>query len=75
MTSMEIESTKPSAVATASTDGTPWVEHYRPHLLKDMSHQTEVVSMLQNTVMMGQLPPGPGKTSVALALCKELWHP
>jgi replication factor C subunit 2/4 len=63
-------------------DITPWVERYRPNSLEDISHQTEVVHTLQNAVTTGQLPhllfygpPGTGKTSVALALCKQLWHP
>jgi replication factor C subunit 2/4 len=63
-------------------DITPWVERYRPNSLEDISHQTEVVHTLQNAVTTGRLPhllfygpPGTGKTSVALALCKQLWHP
>jgi DNA polymerase III delta prime subunit len=66
----------------SSSDGTPWVERYRPRTLQDVAHQTEVVHTLQNAVQTGRLPhllfygpPGSGKTSVALALCKELWHP
>lgn len=68
--------TKPAA------DMTPWVERYRPKNLGEVSHQTEVVSTLQNAVSTGRLPhllfygpPGTGKTSVALALCRQLWHP
>jgi replication factor C subunit 2/4 len=71
MTSPAVESTT-----------TPWVERYRPKSLHDVSHQTEVVATLQNAVRTGRLPhllfygpPGSGKTSVALALCRQLWHP
>ena len=64
------------------SDATPWVEKYRPKNLQEVSHQTEVVSTLQNAVETNRLPhlllygpPGTGKTSVALALCRTLWHP
>lgn len=65
-----------------AADMTPWVERYRPKNLDEVSHQTEVVSTLKNAVNTGRLPhllfygpPGTGKTSVALALCRQLWHP
>lgn len=64
------------------SDATPWVEKYRPKNLTEVSHQTEVVATLQNAVETNRLPhlllygpPGTGKTSVALALCRTLWHP
>lgn len=69
-------------MAAAPTAATPWVERYRPESLSDVSHQTEIVSTLQNAVETNRLPhllfygpPGTGKTSVALALCRQLWHP
>lgn len=67
---------------TSTSSTIPWVERYRPKTLEDVSHQTEVVATLQNAVRTGRLPhllfygpPGSGKTSVALALCRQLWHP
>lgn len=66
----------------ASFAATPWVERYRPKSLDEVSHQNEVVATLQNAVATGRLPhllfygpPGTGKTSVALALCRQLWEP
>lgn len=58
------------------------MEKYRPKRLEDVSHQEEVVATLQNAIKTNRLPhlllygpPGTGKTSVALALCRSLWHP
>lgn len=65
-----------------SSSTRPWVERYRPKSLDDVSHQSEVVATLKNAVQTGRLPhlllygpPGSGKTSVALALCRQLWAP
>ena len=68
--------------SSTSNKATPWVERYRPKSLKDVAHQSEVVATLQNAVSTGRLPhllfygpAGSGKTSAALALCRQLWHP
>lgn len=73
---MEVE--KPEKPASRKV----WVEKYRPKDLTQVAHQESVVATLQNAVTTGRLPhllfygpPGSGKTSVALALCRQLWHP
>ena len=68
----------------ASEKAIPWVEKYRPHKVSDISHQEEVVATLQQAVDDGSArgnlphlllygPPGTGKTSLALALCHQLF--
>ncbi len=58
----------------------PWVEKYRPKLLKDVVGQKEAIKRLQSYVekhnvpnMMFSGPAGIGKTSAAVALAKELF--
>ncbi|CAA9989509.1 replication factor C3, putative [Plasmodium knowlesi strain H] len=59
---------------------TPWVEKYRPNVLNDIISHEQVISTIQKFVQKGELPhlllhgpPGTGKTSTILAVCKELY--
>ena len=58
------------------------VEKYRPKGISDIASQQETVKTLDSAVKSGNLPhllfygpPGTGKTSMALALCRNLWGP
>ncbi|SPJ12994.1 replication factor C3, putative [Plasmodium sp. DRC-Itaito] len=59
---------------------TPWVEKYRPNVLNDIISHEQVISTIKRFVQKGELPhlllhgpPGTGKTSTILAVCKELY--
>ncbi|CRG94829.1 replication factor C3, putative [Plasmodium gallinaceum] len=59
---------------------TPWVEKYRPNVLSDIISHEQVISTIKKFVQKGELPhlllhgpPGTGKTSTILAVCKELY--
>ena len=59
--------------------GLPWVEKYRPALLKDMVGHEETLSRLQVIAKQGNVPnlilsgpPGIGKTTSILCLAHEL---
>eukprot|EP00397_Hematodinium_sp_SG-2012_P034891 GEMP01037467.1.p1 GENE.GEMP01037467.1~~GEMP01037467.1.p1 ORF type:complete len:343 (+),score=93.29 GEMP01037467.1:46-1074(+) len=63
-----------------ATSTKPWVEKYRPHNLSQVVSHAEVVCTLANSMKSGSMPhmlfhgpPGVGKTTVALAFCKELF--
>ncbi|EAY11595.1 ATPase, AAA family protein [Trichomonas vaginalis G3] len=63
-----------------TADNLPWVEKYRPKNLDDIVQQEEAVKALKTTLETGDLPhlifhgpPGTGKTSLALALCRSLF--
>mmetsp|Transcript_38229 Transcript_38229/g.46642 ORF Transcript_38229/g.46642 Transcript_38229/m.46642 type:complete len:364 (-) Transcript_38229:68-1159(-) len=69
-----------SSSSSTSTAAIPWVELYRPKKLSSVSHQTQIVQTLTNAISTNRLPhlllygpPGTGKTSVALALCRQLY--
>ena len=60
----------------------PWVEKYRPSSLKDIVLDELNREILENIIEKNHFPnllfygpPGTGKTSVALALCRELFDP
>ncbi|CRH01292.1 replication factor C3, putative [Plasmodium relictum] len=56
------------------------VEKYRPNVLSDIISHEQVISTIRKFVQKGELPhlllhgpPGTGKTSTILAVCKELY--
>lgn len=60
----------------------PWIEKYRPELLRDVVGNTEAVSRLQAIAEVGNLPniilagpPGIGKTTSILCLAHEMLGP
>ena len=60
----------------------PWVEKYRPQLLKDVVGNEETVAKLQAVVNGGNMPnlilsgpPGTGKTTTMLCLARQLLGP
>ena len=60
----------------------PWVEKYRPQVLKDVVGNEETVAKLQAVVNGGNMPniilsgpPGTGKTTTMLCLARQLLGP
>ena len=60
----------------------PWIEKYRPEVLKDVVGNSEAVSRLQAIAEVGNLPniilagpPGIGKTTSILCLAHEMLGP
>lgn len=80
---MDIDKGKSTASDGASTSGKnfdlPWVEKYRPRLVKDIVGNVEAVGRLQVIAEEGNLPnvilagpPGTGKTTSVLCLAHQL---
>lgn len=83
---MDIDKGKAVATNGHSTSGKnfdlPWVEKYRPQLVKDIVGNVEAVSRLQIIAEEGNLPnvilagpPGTGKTTSVLCLAHQLLGP
>ncbi|KAL0052696.1 hypothetical protein WJX82_006359 [Trebouxia sp. C0006] len=83
---MDIDKGKAVATDGPSTSGKnfdlPWVEKYRPQLVKDIVGNVEAVSRLQIIAEEGNLPnvilagpPGTGKTTSVLCLAHQLLGP
>lgn len=83
---MDIDKGKAVATDGRSTSGKnfdlPWVEKYRPQLVKDIVGNVEAVSRLQIIAEEGNLPnvilagpPGTGKTTSVLCLAHQLLGP
>ncbi|KAL0037480.1 hypothetical protein WJX79_010442 [Trebouxia sp. C0005] len=83
---MDIDKGKAAATDGPSTSGKnfdlPWVEKYRPQLVKDIVGNVEAVSRLQIIAEEGNLPnvilagpPGTGKTTSVLCLAHQLLGP
>lgn len=73
---------KSSSEHTVAARAQPWVEKYRPKTLdevKSQEHATETLRRMVNANNLPHLllygPPGSGKTSAILALCRELFGP
>ncbi|ERF72257.1 hypothetical protein EPUS_02144 [Endocarpon pusillum Z07020] len=75
-------SSKPKQSSATAERAQPWVEKYRPKDLSEVKAQDHVVDVLRRMLNYGNLPhlllygpPGNGKTSTIIALCRELYGP
>lgn len=58
----------------------PWTEKYRPGVLEDLVYQNDIIKLLQSSYSSNNLPhllfhgpPGTGKTTSIIAICKYLY--
>jgi replication factor C subunit 2/4 len=81
-TSASSSKTKVNEAVVTAPRLQPWVEKYRPRSLEEVKSQDHVTETLRRMVNASNLPhlllygpPGSGKTSTIIALCRELFGP
>ncbi|KAI1626846.1 replication factor C subunit 2/4 [Exophiala viscosa] len=81
-TSASSSKTKATEPVVTAPRMQPWVEKYRPRSLDEVKSQAHVTETLRRMVNASNLPhlllygpPGSGKTSTIIALCRELFGP
>lgn len=73
---------KKEAVEKPTSYSLPWVEKYRPKKLDDICYQTDITNLFRSWLNKDELPhllfygpPGSGKSSTILSVCKQLYAP
>ena len=67
---------------TKITENIPWIEKYRPRNLENICYQDDVIMSITQLIKNNSIPhllffgpPGTGKTSTILAICRKLFTP
>ncbi|GKT23300.1 replication factor C subunit 3 [Aduncisulcus paluster] len=69
-------------MVTHNPETLPWVEKYRPHTLSGVKSHEPIIHAIKQMLSKGELPhmllhgpPGTGKTTTIMAICKEIFGP